>query len=158
MHFGYKISMKINDNPFFNLLGSIVLGLVIFSCGEKENDNPLLGNWYGFEQDSVYYELYINDTLIVLNHEIIGPIGYDYLIQENILIVSNAAGMERIWQMTELDEKSFTIKDSLETITYFKMEIPLDFFNSIQDSITYATFKDGFALRFLERKGGGDNP
>lgn len=158
MHFGYKISMKLNDNLFFNIIGSILLVLAIFSCGEKEKDNPLLGNWYGFEQDSVYYELYINDTLIVLNHEIIGPIGYDYLIQENILIVSNAAGMERIWQMTEVGEKSFTIKDSLEIITYFKMEIPLDFFSSIQDSITYATFKDGFALRYQERKGDGDRP
>jgi hypothetical protein len=152
----YKIFMKINDKSFFNLFGSILLGLVVFSCGEKEKDNPLLGNWFGFEQDSTYYELYINDTLIVLNHENIGPIGYDYFIEENILIVSNAAGMERIWQMTEVEEKSFTIKDSLETITYFKMEIPLDFFNSIQDSISYAAFKEGFTARYRVRKGGDD--
>ncbi|WP_373492621.1 hypothetical protein [Aquiflexum sp.] len=144
--------MEINDKPFFKLFGLILLGLVVFSCGGKEKESPLFGNWYGFEQDSTYYELYINDTLIVLNHENIGPIGYDYQIHENILIVSNAAGMERIWLLEDLEKEFFTIKDSLETITYFKLEVPLDFFKSIQDSSSYAEFKDGFTSRYVEKK------
>ncbi|WP_373522939.1 hypothetical protein [Aquiflexum sp.] len=137
---------------FLSLFRSILLGLVIISCGERDKNNALLGNWYGFEQDSTYYELYINDTLIVLNHENIGPIGYDYHVQENILIVSNAAGMERIWQITEIEKELFTIKDSLETITYFKIDIPLDFFESIKDSISYVEFKERFSLRYLDKK------
>lgn len=153
MHFGLKTFMKINIRPFFSLFGSVLLGLVLISCGEKEKDNPLLGNWYGFEQDSTYYELYINDTLIVLNHESIGPIGYDYFVQENILIVSNAAGMERVWQMTAVEKDYFSIRDSLETITYFKIDLPLDFFKSIQDSLSYVEFKEGFSSRYLEKKG-----
>lgn len=144
--------MKTNQNLFFNLIWPILLGMIIFSCGKKENDNPLLGNWFGFEQDSTYYELYINDTLIVLNHENIGPIGYDYQIQDSILIVSNAAGMERIWQMTKIDQELFSIKDSLESITYYRMNTPIDFFNSIKDSISYAIFKEEFTARFEDRK------
>ncbi|WP_194972831.1 hypothetical protein [Aquiflexum lacus] len=145
--------MKINFQPFFNLMGTALLGLVLISCGEKEKDNPLFGNWYGFEQDSTYYELYINDTLIVLNHESIGPIGYDYFVQDNILIVSNAAGMERVWQMTAVEDDYFTLIDSLETITYFKIDLAQDFFKSIQDSLSYVEFQEGFTFRYLEKKG-----
>lgn len=150
--------MEINFKPFLNLFGPVILGLIIISCGEKKTENPLLGNWYGFEQDSTYYELYINDTLIVLNHENIGPIGYDYLVQDHILIVSNAAGMERIWQMTEVEKEFFTIKDSLETISYFKINVPLDFFKSIQDSLLYAEFKEGFSSRYLEKRTAKEEP
>jgi hypothetical protein len=153
MHLGCKSFMKINFQPFFNLMGSALLGLVLVSCGEKEKDNPLLGNWYGFEQDSTYYELYINDTLIVLNHESIGPIGYDYFVQENILIVSNAAGMERVWQMTAVEDEYFILVDSLETITYFKIDLAQDFFKSIQDSLSYVEFQEGFTSRYLDKMG-----
>ncbi len=152
MQLGSKSFMVMIRKHFLSLFRSILLGLVIISCGERDKNNALLGNWYGFEQDSTYYELYINDTLIVLNHENIGPIGYDYHVQENILIVSNAAGMERIWQITEIEKELFTIKDSLETITYFKIDIPLDFFESIKDSISYVEFKERFSLRYLDKK------
>lgn len=153
MYLGCKSFMKINFQPFFSLIGSVLLVLVLISCGEKEKDNPLMGNWYGFEQDSTYYELYINDTLIVLNHESIGPIGYDYFVQDNILIVSNAAGMERVWQMTAVEDDYFTLIDSLETITYFKIDLAQDFFKSIQDSLSYVEFQEGFTFRYLEKKG-----
>jgi hypothetical protein len=125
----------------------LVVSVSLLSCSQKEK-NPLLGNWYAFEQDSTYYELYVNDTLIVLNNDNIGPIGYDYLVKENLLYISNAAGMERIWKMNEISDNYFIIEDSLESIKYYQLDLPLDFFASIQDSVTYAEFKKGFASRF----------
>lgn len=143
---GYRINIK--KNSVFWVLG-LVVSVYLVSCGQKEK-NPLLGNWYAFEQDSTYYELYINDTLIVLHNNNIGPIGYDYMVKENLLYISNAAGMERIWKMNEITDNYFIIEDRLESIKYYRLDLPVDFFVSIQDSVTYAEFKMGFASRFEE--------
>ncbi|SMD41733.1 hypothetical protein SAMN00777080_0263 [Aquiflexum balticum DSM 16537] len=141
---GYGINIK--KNSVFWALG-LVVSVSLLSCGQKEK-NPLLGNWYAFEQDSTYYELYVNDTLIVLNNDNIGPIGYDYMIKENMLYISNDAGMERIWKMNEISDNYFIIEDRLESIKYYRLDLPIDFFLSIQDSVSYAEFKMGFGSRF----------
>lgn len=108
----------------------------------------MLGNWYGYEEDSTYYELYVNDSLIVLHHQKIGPVGYDYTIDGNLLVVSNEAGMERVWQILDDTGDAFTLTDSLQSIKYTRLGIPLDFFKSIQDSISYKEFKKEFQNRF----------
>jgi hypothetical protein len=143
---GYRINIK--KNSVFWALG-LVVSVSLLSCGQKEK-NPLLGNWYAFEQDSTYYELYVNDTLIVLNNDKIGPVGYDYMIKENMLYISNDAGMERIWKLNEITDNYFIIEDRLESIKYYRLDLPIDFFVSIQDSVTYAEFKMEFASRFEE--------
>lgn len=143
---GYRINIK--KNSVFWALG-LVVSVSLLSCGQKEK-NPLLGNWYAFEPDSTYYELYVNDTLIVLNNDNIGPIGYDYMIKENMLYISNDAGMERIWKMNEISDNYFIIEDRLESIKYYRLDLPIDFFLSIQDSVSYAEFKMGFGSRFEE--------
>ena len=111
----------------------------------------MLGNWYGFEEDSTYYELYVNDSLIVLHHHQIGPIGYDYHIEGNLLVVSNEAGMERIWQVSEDNHNTFTLTDSLESIRYKRLELPKDFFLSIKDSLSYSEFKKEFLNRYSKK-------
>lgn len=141
---------KIKKTSVFLVLGLLV-SISLNSCNQKEK-NPLLGNWYGFEQDSTYYELYVNDTLIVLNNNNIGPIGYDYMIKENMLYISNDAGMERIWKMNETSDNYFIIEDRLEYIKYYRLDLPLDFFASIQDSSTYGAFKNAFYSRSNENK------
>ncbi len=143
---GFRIRIK--KNSLFWIL-VLYFSISLPSCVQKEK-NPLLGNWYAFEQDSTYYELYVNDTLIVLNHYNIGPVGYDYMVKENMLYISNAAGMERIWKMNEITDSYFIIEDKVESIKYYRLDLPIDFFASIQDSITYAEFKKGFASRFEE--------
>lgn len=111
----------------------------------------MIGNWYGFEEDSTYYELYVNDSLIVLHHPQIGPIGYDYHIEGNLLVVSNEAGMERIWQVLDDTKDAFTLTDSLESIRYTRLDLPIGFFKSIQDSVAYQEFKKGFLNRFSNK-------
>ena len=132
-----------------------IIGIVsIFmfsSCSFSESKNPMLGNWYGFEEDSTYYELYVNDSLIVLHHHQIGPIGYDYHIEGNLLVVSNEAGMERIWQVSEDNHNTFTLTDSLESIRYKRLELPKDFFLSIKDSLSYSEFKKEFLNRYSKK-------
>lgn len=145
---GYRINIK--KNSVFWALG-LVVSVSLLSCGQKEK-NPLLGNWYAFEQDSTYYELYVNDTLIVLNNDNIGPIGYDYMIKENMLYISNDAGMERIWKMNEISDNYFIIEDRLESIKYYRLDLPIDFFLSIQDSSSYSAFKNAFYSRSNENK------
>jgi hypothetical protein len=145
---GFRIKIK---KPSFFLFLGLLVSISLLSCNQKEK-NPLFGNWYAFEQDSTYYELYVNDTLIVLNNENIGPIGYDYMIKENMLYISNAAGMERIWKMNEISDNYFIIEDRLESIKYYRLDLPLDFFVSIQDSSAYGAFKNAFNLRFEEKK------
>lgn len=147
-----QIGFRIKRNSVFWVLGLFV-SISLLSCAKKEK-NPLLGNWFAFEQDSTYYELYINDTLIVLHNNDIGAVGYDYLIKENMLYISNAAGMERIWKMNEITEDYFVLEDRLESIKYYRLGLPIDFFASIQDSISYAEFKRGFASRFEENSAG----
>lgn len=137
---------------YTNALAVGLISIFIFpSCNFNKNKNPLLGNWYGFEQDSTYYELYVNDTLIVLHHHHIGPIGYDYQIDENLLVVSNEAGMERVWQVLDESKDAFTLRDSLESIRYLRLELSEDFFKSIQDSLSYQDFKKGYLKRFSDK-------
>ncbi|MCL6261635.1 hypothetical protein M3O96_21235 [Aquiflexum sp. TKW24L] len=132
-----------------NVLALGMLSVFIFaSCNFNKNKNPMLGNWYGYEEDSTYYELYVNDSLIVLHHQNIGPMGYDYTIDGNLLVVSNEAGMERVWQVLDDTEDTFTLTDSLESIKYTRLSDPMDFFKSIQDSVSYKEFKKGFYSRF----------
>ena len=41
-----------------NVLALGMLSVFIFaSCNFNKNKNPMLGNWYGYEEDSTYYEL-----------------------------------------------------------------------------------------------------
>lgn len=142
-----------NNHVFYTK--ALVIGMmsifIFSSCNFNKNVNPLFGNWYGFEQDSTYYELYVNDTLIVLHHHNIGPIGYDYQIDENHLVVSNEAGMERVWQVLDESKDAFTLRDSLEYIRYIRLDLSEDFFKSIQDSISYQEFKKGYLKRFSDR-------
>jgi hypothetical protein len=134
--------------------GTLIGMCLIFSfpsCNFNQSKNPMIGNWYGFEADSTYYELYVNDTLIVLHNQVLGPIGYDYKLQNNLLVVSNKAGMERTWQILDDGKDAFTLSDSLETIRYTRLEVTEDFFKSVQDSVSYEAFKKGFFQRFSDK-------
>jgi hypothetical protein len=129
-----------------------MMSVFIFSsCNFNKNKNPMLGNWYGYEADSTYYELYVNDSLIVLHHNQSGPVGYDYRIEDKILVVSNVAGMERVWQILDDNNDEFTLKDSLESIKYYRLDLTEDFFKSVQDSISYQNFKSGYSTRFSNK-------
>ena len=141
-------------NPLFKSnfwVVGIVTAFTFSACNFSNTKNRIQGHWYGFEEDSTYYELYVNDSLIVLHHHEIGPIGYDYRVEDNLLVVSNEAGIERIWRISEDNNDSFTLTDSLESIRYNRMEIPKDFFLSIRDSLSYSEFKKEFLKRFSKR-------
>lgn len=131
-------------------LGNLAISLgvlILASCGSGDAEN-IQGNWYSFDRDSVYFELYINDTMIVLNQQPIGPIGYDYALQDGKLIVSNAVGMERIWQIRDIKSETMTLQDSLETLQYSRLRLNKDFFSSLRDSSGYREFSENFKTRF----------
>lgn len=148
MKIRWPLFLKTSISASFGTAIGIMLIISLQSCNFNKPKNPLLGNWYGFESDSTYYELYINDSLIVLHHHEIGPVGYDYRMENNLLVVSNGAGMERIWQVSEVFKDSFTLTDSLESILYRRLDLPKDFFLSIKDSLSYREFKKEFLNRY----------
>ncbi|PSL01953.1 hypothetical protein [Cecembia rubra] len=126
--------------------------ILFVSCKKEESKNELLGNWYGFDSDSMYYELYISDTLIILNHENLGIAEYTYLRDGQRLITTTPLFFERIWDLESLNDSSFTIKDTLETHHYKRLNIPAGFFESMNDSTGFFTFKEGFLERTQSHK------
>jgi hypothetical protein len=120
---------------------------LLLSCNASEKQQ-IQGDWYSFDKDSVYFELYINDTMIVLNQPQIGPVGYDYEVKDDKLIVSNSVGMERIWKLEEITSASMTLSDSLERLQYSRLNLEKSFFNSLGDSASFRVFSENFNTRF----------
>lgn len=122
--------------------------LLVVSCKKKVEENPLLGNWYGFDGDSIYYELYISEEVIVLNHENQGLAEYAYERHDDKLITVTPLFFERVWTFKELNDSVFVITDTLERHHYKRLQIPHDFFKSLSDSTELQEFKEAFVARY----------
>ncbi|MGY6744387.1 MAG: hypothetical protein ACXIUQ_16725 [Cecembia sp.] len=134
------------------ILGILFLFLAFSACKrEKQDENPLAGNWYGFDSDSLYYELYISDTLIILNHETMGIAEYGYERDGDKLITTTPLFFERVWTFEELNDSLFIISDTLEKHHYKKLDITHDFFKSIGDSLALQQFKEEFIARIKSK-------
>lgn len=118
----------------------------LLSC-KSDGTQQIQGDWYSFDKDSAYFELYINDSMIVLNQFQIGLVGYDYELMGDKLIVSNAAGMERIWTIEEISPETMKLTDSIETFTYARLRLTQTFFNSLADSSGFREFSETFKTR-----------
>lgn len=126
--------------------------ILLASCKPKTEPNRLLGNWYGFDQDSAYYELYITDTLIILNHESMGFTEYTYEKDGTKLTTTTPLFFERIWNLDSVNDSIFILSDTLETNYYYRINTPLDFFGSLKDSMEFVGFKEGFISRYQNHK------
>ncbi|MFC0261461.1 hypothetical protein [Fontibacter flavus] len=133
---------------------SFILFIIILlaSCKPKTEPNLLLGNWYGFDQDSAYYELYISDSLIILNHENMGFAEYSYKKDGTKLITTTPLFFERVWNLDSVNDSIFILSDTLETHHYYRIDTPMDFFGSLKDSMEFAGFKEGFISRNQKHK------
>jgi hypothetical protein len=125
----------------------LFLAFLVVSCKKEKEENLLVGNWYGFDSDSIYYELYISEDLIVLNHENLGLAEYSYEKVGDKLITVTPLFFERVWTFQDLNDSVFVITDTLEKHHYKRLHISHDFFKSIQDSIELQQFKDAFIAR-----------
>lgn len=128
------------------ILISIVL-LACISCKPSGPSNELIGNWYGFDSDSSYHELYINDSLMILNHEKLGLAEYVYEKEGSRIITTTPLFFERTWKLQEVNDSSFTLSDTSATYRYARLEGEVDFFESAQDSLEFFRFRDGFVTR-----------
>lgn len=129
------------------LLVILASNTALLSC-KPDGKQQIQGDWYSFDKDSAYFELYINDTMIVLNQFQNGPVGYDYAVEGNKLIVSNAAGMERIWRVAEIRSETMKLSDSLESLHYSRLKLSKSFFNSLADSLSFREFSENFKTRY----------
>jgi hypothetical protein len=132
-------------------LAIVATACLLISCQSSKKEH-IQGNWYSFDKDSSYFELYINDTMIVLNQPEIGPVGYDYKVQGDKLIVSNSVDMERVWQLVDLGSESMTLTDSLERLQYTRLELDRSFFESIADSTSFLEFLELYNDRFADSR------
>ncbi|PRY89182.1 hypothetical protein CLW00_103304 [Mongoliibacter ruber] len=132
---------KMKNYILFTLL------LIIVSCKPDKPDNKLMGNWYGFDTDSAYYELYIKDTLIILNHENLGLAEYVYELDDNKLITTTPLFFERVWNVDSLTDSTFVISDTLGVHHFQKMHVDVDYFQSMSDSLQYYRFREDFVAR-----------
>ncbi|RZS95944.1 hypothetical protein [Cecembia calidifontis] len=133
------------------IFGILFIFFLLVSCKKEESSNGLIGNWYGFDPDSLYYELYISDTLIILNHENMGLVEYTYERDGQRLITTTPLFFERVWNLETLNDSIFIIRDTLETHLYRRLDISPGFFESMNDSAGYYSFKEGFMER-IQRK------
>lgn len=127
------------------ILFALLMGFV--ACKSDRSENKLLGNWYGFDMDSAYYELYIEDTLIILNHEKLGLAEYVYERDENRLITTTPLFFERVWNLDTLTDSTIVISDTLEVHRFQRLQLDIDFFSSIKDSLEYYRFRQDFIAR-----------
>jgi hypothetical protein len=127
------------------VIAALLLGTA--ACKADKSDNKLLGNWYGFDADSSYYELYIKDTLIILNHEKLGIAEYFYEKDGDKLITTTPLFFERVWSLDTLTDSTVVISDSLGVRKFQRMDIEVDFFKSLNDSMEYYRFRENFVLR-----------
>ena len=135
------------EKRFGENLAILAIFFLLLSCTASENEQ-IQGDWYSFDKDSAYFELYINDTMIVLNQPNIGPVGYDYEVKDDRLIVSNSVGMERIWKLEKITSASMTLTDILERLQYSRLNLETSFFNSLGDSTSFREFSENFNTRF----------
>ncbi|EOZ92286.1 hypothetical protein A33Q_4379 [Indibacter alkaliphilus LW1] len=112
----------------------------------------LLGNWFGFDTDSTYYELYIGDTVIVLNHEKLGIAEYVYEKDGNKLITTTPLFFERVWNLDTLTDTTIVISDTLEVHQFRRLDLDIDFFKSSKDSTEYYRFRQDFIARNPKQK------
>ncbi|MBW3469012.1 hypothetical protein [Arthrospiribacter ruber] len=121
--------------------------LTFLACKPEKTDNRLLGNWYGFDADSSYYELYISDTVIILNHEKLGLAEYVYEKDGDKLVTTTPLFFERVWNLDSLTDSTVVISDTLEVHHFFKMHYEVDYFSSLRDSIEFYRFREAFITR-----------
>lgn len=121
--------------------------LILMACKPEKSENRLLGNWYGFDADSSYYELYISDTVIILNHEKLGLAEYVYEKDEDKLVTTTPLFFERVWNLDTLTDSIVVISDTLETHHFFKMIDEIDYFSSLKDSLEFYQFREAFITR-----------
>lgn len=129
------------------IFGILFIFILLVACKKEESKNELIGNWYGFDGDSLYYELYISDTLIILNHENMGLAEYTYERDGQRLITTTPLFFERVWNLETLNDTIFILRDTLETHHYRRLNISPGFFESMNDSIGFFSFKEGFLAR-----------
>jgi hypothetical protein len=124
------------------LLWIATLGL---SCGTS-TQKSLDGHWYTRQNDNNYFELYIKENQIIMNHAAYGLEEYSFLKKDSVLYVTNDA-FERIWVIEALENDHFKIRDNRDTMVFKKLTLGVNFFEVSNDSSSLRQFIDDFKLR-----------
>jgi hypothetical protein len=118
-----------------------------FSCSTNSNQElGIEGNWFTRQPGQNYFELYIKENRIVMNHEVYGMMEYSFLRKDSVLYVTNEA-FERVWVLESLEGDFFKIRDQKDTIEFKRISLGVDFYEVYQDSSSLRQFVDDFNLR-----------
>ncbi len=117
------------------------------SCSTTPNQElGMEGNWFTRQQGENYFELYVKENRIVMNHQVYGLMEYSFLKKDSVLYVTNDA-FERLWVIEALEGDVFKIRDQKDTMEFKRMSLRTDFFEVYEDSAALVQFVDDFNMR-----------
>ncbi|PRY87639.1 hypothetical protein [Mongoliibacter ruber] len=127
--------------------------LILFGCSSKISENLLLGAWWATQEDSTYFEIYINEREFVFNHEAYGPIEYKYRVyDDSIKIFTNSNGRSKNWEIVQISDSSLILKSEHEEFILNKIILSEGYFDLRIDSIAFENFQENFIERYLRKR------
>jgi hypothetical protein len=102
---------------FVLLIYGFVQMLFVTECGKPN----LKGNWYFFDKDSLYIEVYINDSFVTLNHPLAGLATNQYLEKNGSIVLSdNQLPVDTI-KILRRHADSIMLLTNLDTLKLFRI-------------------------------------
>ncbi|WP_310105333.1 hypothetical protein [Algoriphagus sp. 4150] len=117
--------------------------LILLGCSKKISSNQVIGNWWSIEDDSIYFELYVNEHEWVVNHEDYGPFPYKYTLYSDSICIG-----EKKWAV-EATDTSLVLSNQEEKFILYKLSLKESIFESWNDSLAFENFQEEFIRRYL---------
>ncbi|PZX58458.1 hypothetical protein LV84_01666 [Algoriphagus ratkowskyi] len=122
-------------------------------CKQEKTNKDILGHWWSTQEDSSYFELYINEIEFVLNHASYGPIPRKYEYHFDTIYLYNFEN-EKLgkWRIVDSSDSVLVLSNQEEEYKLYRINIPNSYFESYQDSLDWESFEEEFHLRYLKRR------
>lgn len=131
----------------------IFFTLILSGCSSKISGNLLLGAWWATQEDSTYFEIYINEREFVFNHEAYGPIEYKYRVyDDSIKVFNNNNGRSKHWKTVQISDSTLILKSDHEELILNRIILTEGYFDLRVDSIAFQNFQESFIQRYLRKR------
>ena len=142
---------------FFKAMKPIcILVLILFfseGCKQRKFYKDISGNFWSKQEDSTYFELYINDSEFVINHESYGPIPRKYKYLSDSIYIFNFENVElEVWRIVDYSDSILVLGNQQGEYKLKKMNLPKSYFESYKDSLYWGIFKEEFHIRYMKKK------
>lgn len=126
--------------------------MIFWGCSKRISSKAVIGSWWSLQEDSTYFEVYINEEQFVFNHESYGPIYYEYLLVNDSLFISDRQKSSvKKWKIVEISDSKLVFKSDWGEIDLHIIPLEKTFFEIQYDSIGFVNFQEEFIKRYLEK-------